>query len=874
MRQKFMKYSGITLISLVITIVILLILAAIAVNLTTGENGIIVNTKAARKRTEIARYKEELEIQFLELTTDNISEGKDKASLQQWIEDVYDKGIIQEYSGETHWVYSEIATITLPTFEKGEYPVVQILNKPYKYYLKPQGEAIYIDEDNKNKEDTDVEEIVDGTINFSETVWEDNEGTVIISTDDDNDYQFEYKVNDATWEIIEGKSKEVMALQSGDKIVARLLEIDEEGNETVKAINSKTIIEEKLNAPELTLTEEENGENYTVISVQIGNEEVMPDTIEYTYYIKKSSEKEFIEVEKIDSEIYEFSELTPNTKYDIKVTSINEQGEQGEGTITIQTYKEGEEEKEVYPKGTLRGAVYFRNYKWNPQDGTAKVQIYTYRKAYKVQYQINGELDGNWTTADRGVIVENLKHGDIVYARVTNGEEYGIKTYNKKIEDKVKPYVSTQVSKTDSSMTLSVYNVRDTQSGIQEPIQYKYTHRNLKTNTYTELETSTKTTETITGLQSGYHSLIVEVTDRAGNIRTTRRTVYISGETHYITYNANGGTDAPAVQTAYDGRNCRLAYKRPKREGYKFIGWSLDGTNNGNVYNAGSLYAIGKEDVTFYAVWEPVMATKITLNSKQIYMQSAGNATITATLTPSTAINNELNWTSSNTNIATVTGNGLTATINAKNTEGNATITATTTDGSNLSASCTVTVTQDIINTSQVSEYPNYIVVEVDGFIVSGTSSNNSACLNEIDLYDSNSNKISYSIMDVYDSGTTSGRPSYWNREVWQKTNLYDGQYSYSSSNSTIFLYPGGSNKFARILIQSSTGIAKIRTCIGGLVGRTPKVLRYYSVDNYSSSTYANNIVTQNNNGLTKLYEYAPTSGYASLKYLTWAGYK
>ena len=140
---KNIRNRGITLIALVIMIVILLILSVITINLITGDNGIIVNAKVARKKTEIARYKEKLEMQFLELTTDNISEGKDNVSLQQWMQDAYDKGIIQEYSGETHWVYSEIATITLPTFEKGEYPVVQILNKPYKYYLKPQGEAIY-----------------------------------------------------------------------------------------------------------------------------------------------------------------------------------------------------------------------------------------------------------------------------------------------------------------------------------------------------------------------------------------------------------------------------------------------------------------------------------------------------------------------------------------------------------------------------------------------------------------------------------------------------------------------------------------------------------------------------------------------------------
>lgn len=50
--------KGITLIALVVTIVVLLILAAISINLVLGENGIISRTKDARKRTEIAEEKE------------------------------------------------------------------------------------------------------------------------------------------------------------------------------------------------------------------------------------------------------------------------------------------------------------------------------------------------------------------------------------------------------------------------------------------------------------------------------------------------------------------------------------------------------------------------------------------------------------------------------------------------------------------------------------------------------------------------------------------------------------------------------------------------------------------------------------------------
>ena len=57
MKRKNLN-KGITLIALVITIVVLLILAAISINLVLGENGIISRTKDARERTEIAEEKE------------------------------------------------------------------------------------------------------------------------------------------------------------------------------------------------------------------------------------------------------------------------------------------------------------------------------------------------------------------------------------------------------------------------------------------------------------------------------------------------------------------------------------------------------------------------------------------------------------------------------------------------------------------------------------------------------------------------------------------------------------------------------------------------------------------------------------------------
>ena len=82
--------------------------------------------------------------------------------------------------------------------------------------------------------------------------------------------------------------------------------------------------------------------------------------------------------------------------------------------------------------------------------------------------------------------------------------------------------------------------------------------------------------------------------------------------------------------------------------------------------------------------------TKITLNKSATSLLVGQSETLTTTITPSNVINKTLTWKSSDTSVATVDQNGK---ITAK-AVGTATITATTTDGTNLSASCKVSVSR------------------------------------------------------------------------------------------------------------------------------------------------------------------------------------
>ena len=73
------KYSGITLISLVITIIILIILAGISISLVLGENGLFNKAKQAKEETEIATVEEQRQFAMAEAAMN--FEGKEYKSI-------------------------------------------------------------------------------------------------------------------------------------------------------------------------------------------------------------------------------------------------------------------------------------------------------------------------------------------------------------------------------------------------------------------------------------------------------------------------------------------------------------------------------------------------------------------------------------------------------------------------------------------------------------------------------------------------------------------------------------------------------------------------------------------------------------------------
>lgn len=69
-----------------------------------------------------------------------------------------------------------------------------------------------------------------------------------------------------------------------------------------------------------------------------------------------------------------------------------------------------------------------------------------------------------------------------------------------------------------------------------------------------------------------------------------------------VSYNANGGTGAPANQTKYHGQTLTLSSTVPTYSGYSFSGWNTNQDGSGTAYSPGGSYT-ANAGTTLYAQW-------------------------------------------------------------------------------------------------------------------------------------------------------------------------------------------------------------------------------------------------------------------------------
>ena len=116
--------------------------------------------------------------------------------------------------------------------------------------------------------------------------------------------------------------------------------------------------------------------------------------------------------------------------------------------------------------------------------------------------------------------------------------------------------------------------------------------------------------------QDVYVSAAVHFAHGGNTSTATSDKITIPAKPSYtVSYNANGGSGAPASQTKWYGETLYLSSTLPTRTGYNFKGWAWSSSPNTVSFQPGAAY-IADSGATLMAVWENAGPYTITYNPK------------------------------------------------------------------------------------------------------------------------------------------------------------------------------------------------------------------------------------------------------------------
>jgi Listeria/Bacterioides repeat len=98
-----------------------------------------------------------------------------------------------------------------------------------------------------------------------------------------------------------------------------------------------------------------------------------------------------------------------------------------------------------------------------------------------------------------------------------------------------------------------------------------------------------------------------------------------------VTFNANGGKNAPGKQKMLPNKATALTKSVPARAGYTFLGWAKSKTASKADYKAGAKITL-KKNITLYAVWQE-QALKVTSNPADVKTAAGKKVTFTVKAT-------------------------------------------------------------------------------------------------------------------------------------------------------------------------------------------------------------------------------------------------
>ncbi len=601
------KNKGITLIALVITIIVLLILAAITIAALSGENGILKQAQRARLENKRATVKEIIKI----AETDEYIEHRDESdrvileATQKHLKNpkspLYDQGkkvkvdenIYGENSGEIYFYVVVDDDIYKVTRED-----VEIIGQVEKEDVKLQeGEM---------------------EINQNPTIWTNDKVkiTIVVNTDKIIDYAIKYKIHYKTVEELEaekatGEGTEEVAQTNTEQANSEQATTEEWQTYTnefevdknciiyakLEGINGETSVVtgnvmriDKLNPKEFTPEITEVTTNSITVKANTTDADETNEygcsEIERYYFSKNNGDSweptEGITITEQGKEVsYTFQNLTQSTDYPIKVKVVDKAKNEKESTNVIT------QKTKTVPKlqtgteggtGTQKGNVTFT---YTPSANTkdnvkVKIEETTGESGYTLQYRTEktdkaGEVK-DWTNYTGEITLERNQN---IYARLIDStKQYGEYATGTILNiDKIEPKDFTpKASSTTNSITVTASTTDADKtadnacSGLTTSSAYRY---KIDTGNWTDY---TGESYTFSGLtQNTSHTITVEAKDNVGNVRTktiTQSTGSVPGLKNgsvTFTYNPSGNTKEN-VKVGITGNNTgyELQYKTSK----------------------------------------------------------------------------------------------------------------------------------------------------------------------------------------------------------------------------------------------------------------------------------------------------------------------
>ena len=314
-----------------------------------------------------------------------------------------------------------------------------------------------------------------------------------------------------------------------------------------------------------------------------------------------------------------------------------------------------------------------------------------------------------WTSSNTAVAV--VSSSGVIHARDAGTATITAKTNNDMtvtcvvtVSSASVPVTSVGLSKSYMSMTIG-----ETQTLTATVYPTSATNKEVSWSSSNTSVATVSPSGLVTAKSAGTASISVKTSD--GN-KTATCTVTVSAATVPV---SSVSLNTTSLSMTVDDKQTLTATVYPTNATNKAVTWSSNNTAVATVSSSGTVTAkaagtaiitVKTNDgnksascsVTVSAATIPV--TSISLNKTSLSMSVGETQMLTATVLPSNATNQAVNWSSSNSLVATVSSIGLVTAIAA----GSATITVTSSDGAKT-AFCTVAVSESASGSENGHEY-------------------------------------------------------------------------------------------------------------------------------------------------------------------------